>query len=47
MKTILFNTDSLIMGGAEKLAIQYVKALSKDYKIILLVNEDNGKREIY
>lgn len=42
MKTILFNTDSLIMGGAEKLAIQYVKALSKDYKIILLVNEDNG-----
>lgn len=43
MKIILFNTDSLIMGGAEKLAIQYVKALSKDYKIILLVNEDNGK----
>lgn len=42
MKTILFNTDSLIMGGAEKLAIQYIKALSKDYKIILLVNEDNG-----
>lgn len=43
MKTILFNTDSLIMGGAEKLAIQYVKVLSKDYKIILLVNEDNGR----
>lgn len=43
MKTILFNTDSLIMGGAEKLAIEYVKALSKDYKVILLVNEDNGK----
>ena len=43
MKTILFNTDSLIMGGAEKLAIQYVKELSKDYKIILLVNEDNGR----
>lgn len=44
MKTILFNTDSLIMGGAEKLAIQYVKVLSKDYKIILLVNEDNGRK---
>lgn len=43
MKTILFNTDSLIMGGAEKLAIEYVKALSKDYKVILLVNENNGK----
>lgn len=43
MKTILFNTDSLIMGGAEKLAIQYVKALAKDYKVILLINEDNGK----
>ena len=43
MKTILFNTDSLIMGGAEKLAIQYVRALSKDYRVILLINEDNGK----
>lgn len=43
MKTILFNTDSLIMGGAEKLAIDYVKVLSRDYKVILLVNEDNGK----
>ena len=42
MKTIFFNTDSLIMGGAEKLALQYVKELSKDYKVVLLINENNG-----
>lgn len=43
MKKIIFNTDSLIMGGAEKLAIQYVKKLSKDFEVLLLINEDNGK----
>lgn len=42
MKKIIFNTDSLIMGGAEKLAIQYVKRLVKDYQVTLLINEDNG-----
>lgn len=42
MKKIIFNTDSLIMGGAEKLAIQYVKELCKDYEVLLLINEDNG-----
>ena len=39
---IVFNTDSLIMGGAEKLAIQYVEFLSKKFEVILLINEDNG-----
>lgn len=43
MKIIVFDTDSLIMGGAEKLAIQYIKLLANDYKVILLVNEDNGQ----
>lgn len=42
MKRIIFNTDSLIMGGAEKLALQYVKELAKDYEVYLLINEDNG-----
>lgn len=42
MKKIIFNTDSLIMGGAEKLAIQYIRELCKDYQVILLINEDNG-----
>lgn len=41
---IVFNTDSLIMGGAEKLALQYVKYLSRDFEVILLVNEDNGEQ---
>lgn len=39
---IVFNTDSLIMGGAEKLALQYVTYLSKNFEVILLINEDNG-----
>lgn len=43
MKRIIFNTDSLIMGGAEKLALQYVKELAKDYEVYLLINEDNGE----
>lgn len=44
MKKIIFNTDSLIMGGAEKIAIEYLKLLneSKKFKIFLLINEDNG-----
>ena len=45
MKKILFCTDSLIMGGQEKVSIDYLKMLleNSDYKISLLINEDNGK----
>ena len=39
---IVFNTDSLIMGGAEKLALQYVKFLAEHFEVLLLINEDNG-----
>ncbi|MGL5190343.1 MAG: glycosyltransferase, partial [Cetobacterium sp.] len=42
MKKIVFNTDSLILGGAEKIALDYVEILSKRSKVILLINEDNG-----
>lgn len=40
---IVFNTDSLIMGGAEKLALQYINYLSKYFEVELLINEDNGE----
>lgn len=45
MKRILFCTDSLIMGGQEKVSIDYLKMLleNSDYKISLLINEDNGE----
>ena len=45
MKKILFCTDSLIMGGQEKVSIDYLKMLNetKKYEIKLLINEDNGK----
>lgn len=45
MKNILFCTDSLIMGGQEKVSIDYLKMLSEnsEYEISLLINEDNGK----
>ncbi|MGL5903239.1 MAG: glycosyltransferase [Cetobacterium sp.] len=46
MKKIVFNTDSLIMGGAEKIALDYVNLLKDNYKILLLVNEDNGEGNI-
>ncbi|MGL5964308.1 MAG: glycosyltransferase [Cetobacterium sp.] len=46
MKTIIFNTDSLIMGGAEKIALSYVELLKENYKIMLLVNEDNGDNNV-
>ncbi|WP_294095009.1 glycosyltransferase [uncultured Cetobacterium sp.] len=42
MKKIVFNTDSLILGGAEKIALDYVAILSKKYEVELLINEDNG-----
>ena len=45
MKKILFCTDSLIMGGQEKVSIDYLNMLveSKKYEIFLLINEDNGE----
>ena len=48
MKKIIFYTDSLIMGGAEKIALDYVKILneSKKFDITLLINEDNGEENI-
>lgn len=42
---IVFAIDSLIMGGAEKLALQYVQYLSQYHKIHLLINEDNGSEK--
>lgn len=46
MKKILFCTDSLIMGGQEKVSIDYLNMLveSKKYEIFLLINEDNGEK---
>ena len=48
MKKIIFYTDSLIMGGAEKIALDYVKILneSKKFDITLLINEDNGEENV-
>ncbi|MGL5050380.1 MAG: glycosyltransferase, partial [Fusobacteriaceae bacterium] len=43
MKKIVFNTDSLILGGAEKIALDYIEILSKKHEVILLINEDNGE----
>ncbi|MCI6152861.1 MAG: glycosyltransferase [Fusobacterium perfoetens] len=44
MKKIIFCTDSLIMGGQEKISIDYLKLLSEinEFEIFLLLNEDNG-----
>ena len=46
MGKILFCTDSLIMGGQEKVSIDYLNMLveSKKYEIFLLINEDNGEK---
>ncbi len=38
---IIFNTLSLSMGGAEKLAIEYVKKLAEDFEVLLLIRENN------
>ena len=45
MKKILFYMDSLIMGGAEKIAIDYINMLyeEKKFQIKVIINEDNGK----
>ncbi|UPO97389.1 glycosyltransferase [Cetobacterium somerae] len=42
MKRIVLNTDSLIMGGAEKIALEYANLLKDNYEVFLLINEDNG-----
>ena len=49
MKKIIFNINSLIMGGQEKIAIEYLKLLSdlKKYEILLLIDEDNGEKGNY
>lgn len=46
MKKILFYMDSLIMGGAEKIALDYVKMLfeEKKFQIKIIINENNGKQ---
>lgn len=45
MGKIIFNTDSLIMGGAEKIAMDYINLLNESgkHEILLLINEDNGE----
>ena len=46
MKKILFYMDSLIMGGAEKIALDYVKMLfeEKKFQIKIIINENNGQQ---
>ena len=45
-KRILFYLDSLIMGGAEKIGIDYLNLLNEigQYDIFLVINENNGER---
>lgn len=44
-KKILFYLDSLIMGGAEKVGVDYLNLLNEidKYDIFLVINENNGK----
>ena len=47
MKILCLN-ESLIMGGQEKVFIEYLKLLEKtDYDIEILIEEDNGNRNIF
>ena len=45
-KKILFYLDSLIMGGAEKIGIDYLNLLNEidQYDIFLVINENNGEK---
>lgn len=45
-KRILFYLDSLIMGGAEKIGIDYLNLLNEigQYDIFLVINENNGEK---
>lgn len=45
-KRILFYLDSLFMGGAEKIGIDYLNLLNEigKYDIFLVINENNGER---
>ena len=45
-KRILFYLDSLIMGGAEKVGIDYLNLLNEidQYDIFLVINENNGEK---
>ena len=45
-KKILFYLDSLIMGGAEKVGIDYLNLLNEidQYDIFLVINENNGEK---
>ena len=45
-KRILFYLDSLFMGGAEKIGIDYLNLLNEigQYDIFLIINENNGER---
>lgn len=45
-KRILFYLDSLIMGGAEKIGIDYLNLLNEIglYDIFLVINENNGEK---
>ena len=45
-KRILFYLDSLFMGGAEKIGIDYLNLLNEigKYDIFLIINENNGEK---
>ncbi|WP_035500940.1 glycosyltransferase [Fusobacterium gonidiaformans] len=47
MKKILFYIDSLILGGEQKLAIDYIRLLCKNYKLQILINMDFGNDNFF
>lgn len=47
MKKILFYIDSLILGGEQKLAIDYIHLLRKNYQLQILINMDFGEDNFF
>lgn len=47
MKKILFYLDSLLLGGEQKIAIDYLSLLHSHYQISLLVNMDFGEDNFF
>lgn len=46
-KKLLFYIDSLMLGGEQKIAIDYIKVLEQDYDITLVVNQDLGEDNFF
>ncbi|AVQ20884.1 glycosyltransferase [Fusobacterium necrophorum subsp. funduliforme] len=47
MKKILFYLDSLLLGGEQKIAIDYLNVLQPHYQVSLLVNMDFGEDNFF